>query len=188
MPSCSLSSACSTFRPDHAQRPLRLPGATRPHTFHAMRLTHHTLAVLLLVAAAGCRFEDRTPGGARRDDLSLDRVAATFYRALATRDSVSLARITFPTATALVDDGRRPAALVPIVAVLGVPGARTVTPTPRIVRTEFRADGGAATARVVIAVNAPSEMEAVDVFTLAREDKGWRVAHVLFGPWRARPQ
>ncbi len=150
--------------------------------------TRYVLAAAILVAASGCRFEDRTPGGARRDDLSLDRVAGVFYGALARHDTAALARITFPTATALVDDGRRPASLVPIPAVLDVPGARTALPVPRIVRTELRAEGGAATARVVIAVSAPREMEAVDVLTLAREGGSWRVAHVLFGPWRTRPQ
>jgi hypothetical protein len=153
-----------------------------------MRLTRHVLAAAIHVAATGCRFEDRTPGGARRDDMSLDRVAGLFYGALARHDTASLARITFPTATALVDGGRYPASLVPITAVLGIPSARTTTPMPRIVRTELRPDGGAATARVVISVASPVEMEAVDVLTLAREAGGWRVAHVLFGPWRVRPQ
>ncbi|MEO5825913.1 MAG: hypothetical protein ABIR59_08500 [Gemmatimonadales bacterium] len=153
-----------------------------------MLLTRHVLAVAILVAVAGCRFEDRTPGGARRDDLSLDRVATQFYGALARHDTVALARIVFPTATALVDGGRSPAALVPVTAVLDVPGTRTSLPSPRIVRTELRADGGAATARVVISTAFPVEMEAVDVLTLAREDGGWRVAHVLFGPWRVRAQ
>lgn len=153
-----------------------------------MRLTRHVLAATILVAVTGCRFEDRTPGGARRDDMSLDRVASLFYGALSRRDTAGLARITFATATALVDDGRGAASLVPIAAVLDVPGARTTMPMPRIVRTELRADGGAATARVVISVASPTEMEAVDVLTLAREGGGWRVAHVLFGAWRVRPQ
>ncbi len=165
-----------------------MPRTGRTPTFHAMRLTRHVLAAALLVAAPGCRFEDRTPGGARRDDLSLDRVAALFYGALARHDTATLDRIIFPTATVLVDDGRRPASLVPLASLLDVPAARTTTPAPRIVRTEFRADGGAATARVVIAIAAPVEMEAVDVFTLAKEEGGWRVAHVLFGQWRARLQ
>ncbi len=120
--------------------------------------------------------------------MSLDRVAGLFYGALARHDTAALARITFSTATALVDDGRHSASLVPITAVLDVPGARTTMPIPRIVRTELRADGGAAIARVVISVAFPVEMEASDVLTLAREDGGWRVAHVLFGAWRVRPQ
>ena len=149
----------------------------------------HGWFVIVATALPGCRFEDRTPGGARRDDTSVQALAEGFYAALAGRDTVALSRTTYGGATALVAGGRSTAALVPIRSVLGVPDRRTTSPVPRIVRTELRPDGGVATARVVIASRTPDglgEIEAMDFLTLARVGDQWRVAHVIFGPWRSR--
>lgn len=145
--------------------------------------------LIAAVALAGCRFEDRTPGGARRDDTSVQALADGFYAALAGRDTAALARTTYAGATALVAGGQNPPALVPVRSVLGVPDRRTTAPVPRIVRTELRPDGGVATARVVIASRTSDgvgELEAMDFLTLARVGDQWRVAHVIFGPWRMR--
>lgn len=149
----------------------------------------HSCLVAAAVALVGCRFEDRTPGGARRDDTSVQALADGFYAALAGRDSTALGRTTYGGATALVGGGRNPPALIPVRSVLGVPDRRTTAPAPRIVRTELRPDGAVATARVVIASRTPDgrgELEAMDFLSLARVGDQWRVAHVIFGPWRVR--
>ncbi len=149
----------------------------------------HGWFVVVAMALPGCRFEDRTLGGARRDDTSVQALADGFYAALALRDTAALSRTTYGGATALVAGGRNPSALVPIRSVLGVPDRRTTAPAPRIVRTELRPDGVVASARVMIASRTPDglgEIEATDFLTLARVGDQWRVAHVIFGPWRMR--
>jgi hypothetical protein len=152
-----------------------------------MPLHHRLLLLVALTSATGCHFEDRTPGGAQRDDTSLEQATRNFYVALAAHDPAAVSRAAFSSASVLVD-GRGGAAptLVPINTMIAVPDPRTSGVTPRIVRTELRTDGNVATARVVIAQAIPSEMEAVDFLTLAREGTQWRVAHAVFGPWRTR--
>jgi hypothetical protein len=43
-------------------------------------------AFLLAVLAAGCRIEDRTPTGSRRDEDAIRSVLATYYQSLSARD------------------------------------------------------------------------------------------------------
>lgn len=143
----------------------------------------------MLLAVAGCRFDYRAPSGARNDDAALQGVLAAFYRALASHDTAVFARAVFPAATVLVDGGSAPVTLVPARTLLEVPGRRTEAGGARMVRTEVRADGDLATARVVIAVDSKiglGEYEAADVLTLARREGVWRIAHAVLGPWRLR--
>ena len=146
----------------------------------------HLALLAVAVIGGGCRFEDRTPGGAGSDEASLQQVAASFYQVMARGDVAATDRITFSSSTVLVDDGRGVARVVPVHTMLGLPDRRTSDGPPRIVRTELRTDGAVATARVVIAVSLPSEMEATDILTLARDGSQWRIAHAVFGPWRRR--
>ena len=50
----------------------------------------HGWFVVVAMALPGCRFEDRTPGGARRDDTSVQALADGFYAALALRAVTSV--------------------------------------------------------------------------------------------------
>ena len=152
---------------------------------------HLAVAASLLAVSAGtaCRFEDLTPGGSRRDEPSLQSLPAAFYQALGARDDSALARAALPAATALVDEDRNPAVLVPVRTMIEVPERRNQGGGARIVRTELHPDGDLATARVVVAARSPDgarEYEATDFLTMAHRAGGWRVAHAVFGPWRIR--
>lgn len=145
--------------------------------------------VAALIAVTGCQFDYRAPSGTRSDDAALQGVPTAFYRALASHDTAVFARAVFPAATVLVDGGSTPVTLVPARTLLEVPGRRTEGSGVRMVRTEVRADGDLATARVVIAVDSRiglGEYEAADFLTLARREGVWRIAHAVLGPWRLR--
>lgn len=151
--------------------------------------TPHRLACLGLLLLAACRFENRAPGGDRRDEAALGTLAEGFYGALGRRDSAALRRLVFAGANVMVDGGTHPLTLVPLETMLRVPERRSAGEVVRIIRTELRVDGDLATLRVVVAARraAPAgELEASDLLTLGWRDGRWHVAHVLFGPWRSR--
>ncbi|MES2306218.1 MAG: nuclear transport factor 2 family protein [Gemmatimonadota bacterium] len=148
-----------------------------------------TAILLTLFALTGCRFDYRTPTGARNEDPVLQGLPVAFYRALARHDSAAFGRAVFPAATVLIDGGNNPATLVAARALLGIPEYRTERSGVRLVRSEVRADGNLATVRVVIAADGTlgaGDFEANDFLTLARRDGAWRIAHAVFGPWRPR--
>lgn len=144
---------------------------------------------MLLLAAAACRFQDRTPGGSRRDEQAVQGVVSSFYQAIGARDLNALERFTLPSATALLASEGSSPVLVPMRTMVSVPERRNQGGGARIVRTELRPDGGVATDRVVISgrsADGQREFEATDVLTLAREGGRWHVAHAMFGPWKSR--
>jgi ketosteroid isomerase-like protein len=144
---------------------------------------------MLLLGAAGCRFQDRTPGSSRRDEQAVQGVVTSFYQAIGARDFNGLERVTLSSATALLSsDGASPA-LVPMRAMANLPERRNQGGGARIVRTELRPDGSVATDRVVVSArggDGQREFEATDVLTLARQGGRWQVAHAMFGPWKSR--
>jgi hypothetical protein len=86
-------------------------------------------------------------------------------------------------------DGVSGAALVPVRTLIEVPERRNEGGGVRISRIDLRPDGSLATARVVVvAVNAIDgrEFESTDFLTIAHREATWRVAQVVFGPWRVR--
>jgi ketosteroid isomerase-like protein len=144
---------------------------------------------LLVIAAASCRFQDLTPGGPRHDEVAVQVVVASFYQAIGTKDAAGLARSALASATVLVAVDRNPPVLVPVRTMVDVPERRNQGGGVRIVRTEVRPDGEVATERVVVVARSSDgrrEYEATDLFTVARRAGSWRVAHAVFGPWRAR--
>ena len=148
------------------------------------------LPILLLSALTltSCHFEDGTPGGSRPEDNALRDLVADFYQAVGRRDQVQLDRAVFPAATVLLD-GVSGAALVPVRTLIEVPERRNEGGGVRISRIDLRPDGSLATARVVVvAVNAIDgrEFESTDFLTIAHREATWRVAQVVFGPWRVR--
>ena len=143
----------------------------------------------LALGVGACQFSTRPPGEAQKDDTALQAVAVSFYRALAKGDSPALDSITFGAATALLAVGHSPPSLIAWRALGSIPERRTQAPGVRLVRTDIRPDGDFAVVRVVIAAQdptSPSEFEATDVLTVARRAGTWRIAHVVFGPWRLR--
>lgn len=146
-------------------------------------------ALALLLTLAGCKFDYRTPSEARGEDRALQALPIAFYRAMARHDTAAFGRAVFPAATVLVDGGKNPVTLVPARTLLDIPGRRAEASGVRVIRSEIRADGDLASARVVIAVESMlgrGDYEASDLLTLARRDGAWRIAHAVLGPWRLR--
>ena len=144
---------------------------------------------IFLIAAASCRFQDRTPGGSRHDEATVQAVVVSFYQVVAARDAAGLQRVALPSATALVADDHRAPVLVPLRTMIEVPERRNRGAGARIVRTDLRPDGDVAIDRVVVMARSGDgrhEYEATDVLSLARWRDGWRVAQVVFGAWHAR--
>jgi hypothetical protein len=145
--------------------------------------------VVLGITLAGCRFEERSPSGSRRDDLALERTVTAFYRALATRDTAALRDVTFAGGSALLDVTGSDVTLVPLGALLGVPERRTLANPPRQIRSEVRMDGTIASVRVVLVAtreDGVGELETTDLLTLGRREGQWRIAHTQLGSWRNR--
>jgi ketosteroid isomerase-like protein len=151
---------------------------------HLLRAT-----ALILLALSSCRFQDLTPGGPRHDEVAVQSVVASFYQAIGAKDGAGLQRVALSSATALVATDRAPPVLVPLRTMVDVPERRNQGGGAHIMRTELRADGDVATDRVVVVARSSDgrrEYEATDVLSIARRDGGWRVAHVVFGPWHSR--
>jgi len=144
---------------------------------------------VLLLALTACRFQDLTPGGTRRDEAAAQTVVSSFYESIGTRNMEAMQRVSLPPATALLSGDHSPPVLVPMRTMIDVPEQRNQGGGVRVTRTEFRADGDVAMDRVVVLSRSGDgrrELEATDVVTLARRDGQWRVAHVVFGPWKLR--
>jgi ketosteroid isomerase-like protein len=147
----------------------------------------HIPIILLLVTS--CHFQDLTPGGSRHDEAAIQAVAVAFYQAIGARDAGGLQRAAFGSATVLVATDHAAPALVPIRTMIDIPERRNQGGGARIVRTELRADGDVAIDRLVVVARSNDgrrEYEATDVLSVARREGGWRIAHVVFGPWHAR--
>jgi hypothetical protein len=149
------------------------------------------LRILILFTAlflASCRFEDRTPGGSKPEDVALRTLVAEFYQSVGARDLAHLGRVTTPSSTVLLarNDG---AVLIPVRTMIEVPERRNEGGGVRIARIDLRPDGEVATARVVVvSVNATDqhEDESTDFLTIGHREGAWRVAQAVFGPWRIR--
>ena len=76
------------------------------------------LAILLF---SSCRFQDLTPGNARHDEATVQRVVTAFYQAIGARNLNGLERAALPAATALITADHGPTVLVPMRALIDVP-------------------------------------------------------------------
>jgi ketosteroid isomerase-like protein len=141
------------------------------------------------MVVSSCRFQDLTPGGSRRDEVTVQNVVSSFYQAVGGKDAEAMQRVVLPSATALMAGERAPPVLVPIRTMIDVPERRNQGGGVRITRTDLRPDGDVATDRVVVVARTGDgrhEYEATDVLTLARRSGEWRVAHTMLGPWKLR--
>ncbi len=146
------------------------------------------MLALLLTSLVSCRFEDRTPGGTRRDEIAVQAAVAGFYQSLAARDSDGLRRAAFASATVLVPAGSS-VALVPLRTLLDVPERRNQDGGVRVARSDLHVDADIASDRVTVTVrgsNGLPDYDATDVVLLARRDGQWQVAQAAFGPWHTR--
>lgn len=143
--------------------------------------------MLLAVTLVSCRFEDRTPGGSRPEDVALRVLVADFYQAIGGHDRVGLDRTALPAATVLLAGATT--TLVPVRTMIEVPERRNEGGGVRVSRLDIRPDGEVATARVVVVTgnpNAGREYEATDFLTIAHRDGAWHIAQAVCGPWRIR--
>jgi transposase len=144
--------------------------------------------VLALGLLTGCRFQDLTPGGTRRDETAAQTAVAVMYQAIGARSAPVLASASLPAATALIASDHGTVVLVPIRTMVDVPERRNQGGGVRIVRSDLHVDGEIASDRIVVVSRAADhhEFEATDVIALAHREGVWRVAQAAFGPWRSR--
>ena len=119
----------------------------------------------------------------------MQTVVASFYQAVGAGNLGAVQRIALPSATALLAGDRTPPVLVPIRTMIDVTERRNQGGGVRVARNEFRPDGDVATDRVVVVSRSGDgrrEFEAADLVVLARRAGYWRVAHIVFGPWKVR--
>ncbi|HEU5303417.1 MAG TPA: nuclear transport factor 2 family protein [Gemmatimonadales bacterium] len=179
----------------HPGHPSRKPRAARPPgDAPTVRLSGRRLAVLLIavLAGTGCRIEDRTPTGTRRDEDTVHQLLGRYARGLSRRDWAGVRSLFWQDGTYSGPIG--PGAptgyhqAVSIDAALRIldhwlqgvaPGNFDV----RILRTDFRQQGDLAAAWVVTRRRTPSgpgsaERDWVEHVVLRRIDGDWRILSV----------
>jgi hypothetical protein len=130
-----------------------------------------------------------TPGALRRDEAVTQAVVTAFYQAIGAKNLEAMQRVALPSATAVLSGDRTAPVLVPMRTMVDVPERRNQNGGVRVVRTEFRPDGDVATDRIGVVSRSRDgrrEFEAADIVILARRGGEWRIAHVVFGPWKVR--
>ncbi|HET6796080.1 MAG TPA: nuclear transport factor 2 family protein [Gemmatimonadales bacterium] len=155
----------------------------------ALRLAALGLAIL---AAGGCRIEDRTPTGSRRDEDTIQHLISRYARGLSQRDWRGVRSLFWqdgsyagPLGPGAPSDYHQ---AVPIDAALRVyehwlRGAEPANFDVRILRTDLRQEGDLAAAWVVTRRRTPSgpgalERDWVEHIVLRRIDGDWRILSV----------
>lgn len=148
------------------------------------------LLVGALCLAAGCRIEDRTPAGTRRDEVAVQDVLARYTRGLDRRDWDQVQSLFWRNGTysgPLIP--RSAGNPVPIDSALGI-FARTLdiheasTFQVRSLRTDIRQEGDVAAAWVTFRRRTPLagagvvERDWVEHLVLRRIGSGWRILSV----------
>lgn len=152
------------------------------------------VAASLVLAAAGCRIEDRTPTGSRQDEETVREVLAAFYESRAAHD--------WPGARDLLWDSVSVELHQPVAGGLWssyrsaddylAAERRLVRGEPdgdvRVVRTDFRQQGPLAAVWVTTRSELPPPLAgsvvSVDHFLLRRIDGAWRIVHFVSIPDR----
>lgn len=147
------------------------------------------LAVLL--AAAACRIEDRTPAGTRRDEDAVQALVAAYARTLSDRDWIGTRRLFWR-------DGSYSGPLIPrsvgqtlpidsalAVIARAVDGGDPASFDVRALRTDFRQDGDLAAVWVTLRRRmtlpggvGPSDRDYVEHLVLRRIGNQWRILSV----------
>ena len=153
------------------------------------------VAASMVLAASGCRIEDRTPTGSRLDEETVREVLAAFYGSRASHD--------WDGARALLWDSVTVELHQPVAGGLWFThrsadeylaaerrDARDETPSDgvRVVRTDFRQQGPLAAVWVTTRSELPPPLAgsvvAVDHFLLRRIEGAWRIVHLVSIPDR----
>jgi hypothetical protein len=126
--------------------------------------------VLLLGLAPGCRIEDHTPAGSRRDEAIVREVVVEFFQARAARDWPGLRELCEPAAT--LEGNLTPEQYVAQLGALpggGPPGERTL-------RADYRQVGDLASAWLVVRPEGGAPMGYY--LLLHRSGRTWRIRHL----------
>jgi len=150
------------------------------------------LAVAMLAAAGGCRIEDRTPTGTRRDEDTIQHLISRYARGLSQRDWAGVRALFWQDGTYAGPIG--PGApsdhhqMVPIDVALRVfdgwlRGVEPANFDVRILRTDLRQEGDLAGAWVVSRRRTPAgpsaqERDWIEHLVLRRIDGDWRILTV----------
>jgi SnoaL-like domain len=148
------------------------------------------LAAACIGVAAGCRIEDRTPAGTRRDEVAVQDVLARYTRGLDRRDWDQIRSLFWRNGTysgPLIP--RSAGHPVPIDSALGIfartlDGYEASTFQVRSLRTDLRQEGDVAAAWVTFRRRTPLEgagvveRDWVEHIVLRRIGSGWRILSV----------
>lgn len=148
------------------------------------------LAAVCLCSAAGCRIEDHTPGGTRRDEDAVLALVADYVRTLSERDWDGLRSLFWR-------DGGYSGPMVPRSVGHTVPidsalvrfsrtldGAAPGSFDVRVLRTDFRQDGDLASVwlttrrRTPLPAAGPAERVWVEHLVLRRIGGNWRILSI----------
>ena len=144
-----------------------------------------SVALVVAVVLAGCRLEDRTPAGTRRDDDAIRSVLATYYQSLGQRDW-SRSRTLFWDSATVELRRAAPDAYHQYLA-RTYAGDRSSVIAVRMFRLDIRQQGDLASAWVVtrrrpLAGEGREEVGTVDNMVLRRRDGAWRIVSYASTP------
>jgi len=152
-------------------------------------------AIALVVLAAACRIEDRTPTGSRHDEDAIRAVLANYYKALSVRDW-SRSRALFSDSAVIILRHAPPDSAWREFRTAGAyhrylaqtyagDGSRAIA--VRMFRVDVRQQGDLASAWVItrrrpLPGEGRDEVGTADNFVLRRQAGGWRVLNVASTP------
>jgi hypothetical protein len=154
-----------------------------------------SIALVVAVLLAGCRIEDRTPAGTRRDDDAIRSVLATYYQSLGQRDWSTSRALFWDSATVEVRraapdsawrDFRTADAYHQYLA-RTYAGDRSSAIAVRMFRLDIRQQGDLASAWVVtrrrpLPGEGRDEVGTADNFVLRRRGGAWRIVSYASTP------
>lgn len=158
-------------------------------------------AACLLLTATGCRIEDRTPAGSRRDEDAVLALISQYARSLTARDWSGVRALFWRGGSysgPLMP--RSVGQAVPIDSALAhmartLDGAATESFDVRVLRTDFRQDGDIAAAWVtqrrrlpLAGADTPVERHWVEHLVLRRIGASWRILNVAGATTPRRPR
>jgi len=158
-------------------------------------MSRFRLSLLAVFLLAGCRLEDHTPAGSRRDEAQIRGVISEYYRSMAERDWEAASRFFTPQGVIAYPGGQdstAPAMVTPADTVFhwlaqAEAAGRMPSPGSRVIRTDFRQADGYAAAWVTVRQVVPRPVEValaedVEHLVLQRTPEGWRIV-LLTLPW-----
>ena len=157
-----------------------------------MRWLHRAVLCFGLLASAGCRIEDRTPTGTRRDEDTIHQLLAQYARRLSERDWAGVrslfwqdASYSGPIGPGAPSDSHQAISIDAALRVLErwLRGVERKDFDVRVLRTDFRQQGDLAAVWIVTRRRSPAgstsiERDWFEHVVLRRIDGDWRILSV----------